>query len=134
MKYIDRLKLPPKGTEFAEFRSMRAKLALVVHSRPGIACTVAFASQVTENTYDNESLNKISKNRRGNKRYLLEVSKARHGYPSFCNLLRCIVQQQSLSQKSAGIHYPVARFLCKMLPFILFVTEVEKDYSIEHGW
>ena len=78
MKYIDRLKLLLKDTDFAGFRSMRAKLAWVVHSRPDIACAVAFASQITESTYNNGSyklLNKIIKHLRMTKDICLKFPK-----------------------------------------------------------
>ena len=62
--YISRLKPLRPDSSFDEYRSVRAKLAWVVHSRPDIACAVSMAAQTTEKTFGHESIkivNKISK-------------------------------------------------------------------------
>lgn len=73
--YIDNLKLMPKGCSYEDFRSMRAKLAWVVNSRPDIACAVSFASQVTRSTFNDQShklLNRIVKHLRATKNVCLQ--------------------------------------------------------------
>ena len=57
--YISRLKLLRPDSTFDEYRSMRTKLAWVVHSRPDIACAVSMAAQATEKTFGNESIKLI---------------------------------------------------------------------------
>lgn len=60
-RYIEKLCLLMKDCDFKSFRSMRAKLSLVVNSRPDIACAIAFASQVTENTFRGDSYKQLNK-------------------------------------------------------------------------
>ena len=60
-EYISRLKLPRPDLTFDEYRSMRAKLAWVVHSRPDIAFAVSTAAQATEKTFGYESIKLINK-------------------------------------------------------------------------
>ena len=59
--YISRLKLLRPDSSFHEYRSMRAKLAWVVHSRPDIACTVSMAAQATEKIFGHESIKLVNK-------------------------------------------------------------------------
>ena len=77
-KYIEMLELLPTGVSFEKFRSMRAKLASVVNSRPDIACAISFASQVTERIFDGYSyklLNRINKYFRSTKEVCLKFPK-----------------------------------------------------------
>lgn len=77
-RYIENLSLLSKDADFEFFRSMRAKLAWVVNSRPDIACAVAFSSQITPSTFDSTSyklLNKIIKHLKASKELTLKFPK-----------------------------------------------------------
>lgn len=49
--YIRRLTALPQQARFDDFRSQRARLSWVVHTRPDIACVISMASQVTKHTF-----------------------------------------------------------------------------------
>lgn len=50
--YIDRLKNLDKKSTFDDFRSARARLAWLIHTRPEICVNVSMMAQVTEDTFD----------------------------------------------------------------------------------
>jgi hypothetical protein len=60
-RYIESLSLLSKDADFESFRSMRAKLSWASHSRPDIACAVAFAAQVAPSTFTNDSYKLLDK-------------------------------------------------------------------------
>lgn len=51
-QYIARLRLLPNRTSFPGFRSIRARLAWVTHTRPDICCAVSLLAQTTANTFN----------------------------------------------------------------------------------
>lgn len=53
-KYTERLKFILKTSTFHEFRSLRARVAWLVHTRPDISCAVFFAAQITERIHDTQ--------------------------------------------------------------------------------
>jgi hypothetical protein len=57
--YIRSLKSLPENAPYKDFRSVRARLAWVVQTRPDICCVVAMASQVTESMFDGISIKLI---------------------------------------------------------------------------
>ena len=66
--YINSLSLVPKNIPFAEFKSIHARLAWVANTTPDISYAVAFASQVTEEIFDESSqkfLNNVMKHLKG---------------------------------------------------------------------
>ena len=63
-QYIKKLQYLQPHDGFSAFRSLRARLMWVVHTRPNIACAASFASQVTANVVRAEAvtfLNKVVK-------------------------------------------------------------------------
>ena len=60
-EFLDSLSQLSKTASFKDFRSLRAKLAWLVHVRPDICCAVALASQVTEDTFCEKSVSVINK-------------------------------------------------------------------------
>ena len=59
--YIRRLKYLPAGSDFKQYRSLRAKIMWIVHTRPDIACAASFASQTTPDTFCDESVNLLNR-------------------------------------------------------------------------
>lgn len=60
-RYIQSLQLLPCDCDFQLFGSMGAKLSWVVNSRPDIACAIAFASEVTEKTFESDYVLELNK-------------------------------------------------------------------------
>lgn len=55
-QYIKRLRYVPNSADFSSFRSTRARLMCVVHTRPDIACAVSFMGQTTEQSFTDSSI------------------------------------------------------------------------------
>ena len=60
-EFIDSLSPLSKIASFKDFRSLRAKLAWLVHVRPDICCAVALASQVIEDTFCEKFVSVVNK-------------------------------------------------------------------------
>jgi Reverse transcriptase (RNA-dependent DNA polymerase) len=49
--YIDRLSTLPATATFDDFRTQRATIAWITHTRPDICCAISFAAQVTQASF-----------------------------------------------------------------------------------
>ena len=54
--YIERLEFLDKNSSYANFRSARARLTWIQHTRPEIAAPVNFLSQITEEKYNDKKI------------------------------------------------------------------------------
>lgn len=59
--YAERLQLLLENCNHKAFRSCRAQLAWLIHSRPDIACDFGMAAQVTENNFKQQHVIAINK-------------------------------------------------------------------------
>jgi hypothetical protein len=59
--YIARIKLLSIDCNFTDFRSKRAQLSWITHTRPEICCAVNMASQVTEKSFSVQKINDLNK-------------------------------------------------------------------------
>lgn len=59
--YAEGLKPLPEDCTFRDFRSCRAQLAWLIHTRPDISYEVSMAAQVTEKTFDIKHVAAINK-------------------------------------------------------------------------
>jgi Reverse transcriptase (RNA-dependent DNA polymerase) len=59
--YIEKLSILPTEAPFSDFRSKRAQLAWITHTRPDICCAVNMAAQVTEGKYTEKNINDLNK-------------------------------------------------------------------------
>ena len=59
--YSERLSRLNADCIFADFRSARAQLAWLIHTRPSIACDISMAAQVTESSFVEKHINALNK-------------------------------------------------------------------------
>jgi hypothetical protein len=69
-EYVSRLKLLPATADYSAYRSLRAQLDWVTHTRPDSACAVTQAAQVPQETFDSRSISDLS----GIIKYLSQIS------------------------------------------------------------
>lgn len=60
-QYIDRLDALKQNATFDDFRSLRAKLMWVVHTRPDIACAASFLAQSTMKSFDATKIHLVNR-------------------------------------------------------------------------
>ena len=76
--YVKCLQYLPVAADFSAFRSLRAKLMWIVHTRLDVACSASFASQVAARTFSLESvklLNRMVRHLKNTASTLLKYSK-----------------------------------------------------------
>lgn len=59
-QYIERMQYLKEDLSFSEFRSLLAKLMWTTQTRPDVSCAASFASQVTEDNFDKNSIKLIN--------------------------------------------------------------------------
>eukprot|EP00171_Calliarthron_tuberculosum_P003375 IDg3375t1 len=60
-KFIERLQTLSVPTSYAEYRSMRARVAWLKQTRPDIACAVSMAAQTTEKDFDADAVKELNR-------------------------------------------------------------------------
>ena len=60
-QHMTEIRSIPVGTTFTEFRSIRARIAWLSHSRPDVSCSINRSAQVTDSTFGAGSIKELNK-------------------------------------------------------------------------